>query len=85
MTREQIEAIPALWTKYTTYPASTIRALCELALEGLELRAENERLRFALQDIAAHEVSTPNSGNHNDLIAQASISRARAALKRKPE
>jgi len=50
MTREQVESIKVEWTRHKTYPANTIRALCALALEALELRAENERLKENLMD-----------------------------------
>jgi len=57
MTREQIDDVLALWTPDSSYPASTVRALCTLALEGLALRAENERLKAA--EIAGREVLLP--------------------------
>jgi cell division protein FtsB len=44
MTEDQIIAL------HSETSSNTIRALCALALEALELRAENERLKENLMD-----------------------------------
>jgi regulator of replication initiation timing len=84
MTEDQIIAL------HSETSSNTIRALCALALEALELRAENERLRGALEEIAKqkiHKEITISDPDEIDWLVgyEGCVNCARRALERKPE
>lgn len=81
LTREYIEAI------LSDPPSDTIRAMCELAIEGLELRAENERLLAAMvkaRDGLQWSQTHMQEADMRSVSVEVGLEAAEAALERKP-